>query len=117
MTYIAAGALVVIVLLVLVIYRMQLSHQIESRLAEVDHQRERAQMLENANQHFARMEDERRELLNRIQHPQFVPTPQITYEPAPPPKDLEEMGFVGQEVPDFYKVGFGDTEELSDVNP
>lgn len=114
MTYIAAGALAVIVLLVLAIYRLQISHQAEMRLAAADHHRERSEMLADASRHFARMDDERRELLNRIQHPQFVPVPQIAYEPPEQPRDLAELGFVGQEVPDFYNVGM--TEEPN-VNP
>jgi len=105
MTYIAAGALAVIVLLVVAIYRLQVAHLQSMHLAEKNTAAEREMVRQRNQLERSQLLDERRELLNRIQHPQFVPTPQIAYEPPPPPKDLAELGFVGEEVPDFYKVG------------
>jgi hypothetical protein len=121
MTYIAAGALVVIVLEALIVYRLQISHLVSLRASETAWWRERAEMLTAAALERQRIleagESERRELLNRIQHPAFVPTPQIAYEPPPTPKDLDEMGFVGMEVPDGYHVGTPPGMEIDDVNP
>jgi len=103
MVYVAlafAGALVVLVaLLVLALYRQQISHAIATALSEREWRDERAVLLAEAAM-------ERRSLMDRIQHPTYhQPTEPIVYEPPTPPKDLAELGFVGTEVPEFYRVG------------
>lgn len=49
--------------------------------------------------------EERRELLNRIQHPERIPVTPGPYVPSEPPRDPSELAQVGQLVPEFITVG------------
>jgi hypothetical protein len=99
MVYFAVALVVLVALLVLALYRQQISAAIAANMAEREWRDERAVILAEAAL-------ERRSLMDRIQHPAYhQPTEPIVYDPPTPPKDLAELGFVGREVPDFYRVG------------
>ena len=59
---------------------------------------------------------ERERLLDRIQHPEQITagTQLVMGEKTvhDPPKDVEELAWIGQEVPDFVNVGTNDQPEL-----
>jgi hypothetical protein len=49
--------------------------------------------------------NERKELLDRIQHPEVRQIKPVHSEPIEPPKDAAELAMVGMEVPNGYDVG------------
>lgn len=72
-------------------------------------ERELVEMFDKERQ---RWQEERRELLNRIQHPEIRPvTTRDDYQDAIPPQDQEEWDWVGKEVPGYVQVGTPNSEE------
>ncbi len=93
MTYIAAGLLALVILLVAVLVRQQTDH---------------TNRVENI---LARSDDTMRSLLDRIQHPtirQVQAAPHGVYEA---PRDAAEMAQVGMIVPDGISVGSDNGDE------
>lgn len=72
-------------------------------------QREREQWMALLAEEREAHRKERQELLNRIAAPERVIVDPTVYEPVEPSKDLDELAFVGQEVPsDFRGVEDGE---------
>lgn len=67
---------------------------------------ERRFFLEHIAAQRKEIADERRSLMDRIQHPERIQVvPAADYRPPQPPKDEAELAFVGQMVPEFVSVG------------
>jgi hypothetical protein len=72
---------------------------------------ERAASAKQLAEFALRWEDERRELLTRIQHPNLVPVRQQRREPSEPPKDYSgAMRSIGRAVPPRGEDDEGDGE-------
>lgn len=70
-----------------------------------------AQQNREATQERQALGEERRQLADRIQHPeQVIVQPAQHYTPPEPPVDAQEMAMVGQIVPEFIHVGTPEPE-------
>lgn len=68
-------------------------------------ERERRAYLHAIMGQDAAARSERASLLDRIQHPERTQVERVDMVPMSPPKDFDELGQVGQLVPEFMHVG------------
>lgn len=94
MAYIVGVLLAIVVLLILALYRQQVSHLNHLVLMQTKEERERKE---------ARVE--RNALLDRIQHPTVRQVEARPVDPPPIPVDAAELAQIGQQVPEFVHVG------------
>lgn len=87
MAYLLGAALAVVVVLVVALYRQQVSH------------------LNHLTLLWTKTEAERRALLDRIQHPGVRQIDREPVAPVEPPRDAAEFAHIGQVVPEFVHVG------------
>jgi hypothetical protein len=67
---------------------------------------ERHALLEHLKEQREEAREERRQLADRIQHPERVQVqPRADYVPPELPKDMAELAYVGGIVPEFVNVG------------
>lgn len=100
---IPAVVILAVLVLLLIALRERDARQLQRTLAAAAIEREReATLLERA---LIRAEEERRSLLDRIQHPERPQVQPVEREPVEPPRDSAELAYIGQIVPDGIQVG------------
>jgi hypothetical protein len=106
MTDLVIVALVGLLTLGVMFLRATFEYDRAIRRLQEEQAAERRLFLEHIAAQRKEIADERRSLMDRIQHPDRIQViPSADYRPPKPPRDEAELAHVGQMVPEFVQVG------------